>query len=234
MRESRLDSPVCPVCRQDISAVCPGVCRRMEATISVLFPDKLTTRVAEVELHKRQHAEVQAQRDAQHAHALRRLYGRIMSLISTLRPTGPERSQSGGVTAGAATAEPVDGAASEGDAANNTGDDEGDPMDAATLARTLDSFMNTAVSSNAWQDGPPLLTLVFTIGRNGEPGPRGEGLPREADGRNPRLANPMSRRPWGRAPSQPSAPRRSTRLRNRQTGEGPSLPEEGPESGGSQ
>lgn len=168
VRESRLDSPVCPVCRQDISAVCPGVCRRMEATINVLFPEKLVARAAEVELHKRQHAELQAVRDAQHLRNMRGLYSRILSLIERVHATRPERSQSRGAAPGGAPGgalgpasqdAPGQGAASEANMPDEDDDGE-DPMDASSLARTLDSFMNTSMSANALQDGGPVLTLV--------------------------------------------------------------------------
>lgn len=216
--------------------MCPGVCLRMENTISVLFPEKLGVRVAEVELHKQQHAELQALRDAQHAQALRRLYSRIVDMISSLRsaaPTDAPPADSAAAAAPASQEPPTDGNAS---GANAHDDIDGDAMDATSLARTLDSFMNTAVSANAWQDGPPLLTLVFTIGRNGDGGIRDR--PRDAarlgdallNRRSPRLPHPW-RNPLARPPTDGNAPRRqSARLRNRRAGEGAPPTDEGPDN----
>lgn len=200
-----MERPVCPVCRQSISADCPGVCRRMESTIGMLFPDKLSARTAEVELHKRQRAELQATEAASRNEARRRLYGRIVSILERLRgsvnnATDELQQQQQGHAAGAAAdgnnadtvgtatqAQPEAASAGTQTAGAQDDDDDAAPMPrlpfggnnpagqgdgldapAAALARTLDNFMSSAMSSSAWQEGPPLLTLVRGCGGLGK------------------------------------------------------------------
>ncbi len=166
----------------------------MESTISVLFPHELSARTAEVELHKRQRAELQANEAANRSEARRRLYSRIVSILERLRGSvtdeleqqqraGAEspiennntsantttrvgtatQAQPEAASAGTQTAGPLEedrGAAPGPRLGGPGGPPEGFDAPAAALARTLDNFMSSAMSSNAWQEGPPLLTLV--------------------------------------------------------------------------